>query len=382
MHSLISARSLRPARGVMSARRCVFAIAGLGITLGLAACQSSGVQSRSDLVFLQQGGNSNLRVVPLTGPGAPQGVANGRGGVVIGSATGFASTTGQAQDAVLQPLLETPRTIDVSRTFDVNRSVDVSRTVDSGRSIDSGRSFDVSRSVSVDRSVTVGRDFSTGGTAVDAAGRTFDSRGRVVSSGVGGVVVPQRGVDTGRTGDGSNSLVISRVIPPNETTARRVAVLLPPDPSARFVPLFGRDIPADLRTSGAARFRPPISPRVSASLSPAEMHDGVPPLTEAAVGELRLQGLRPIDFDPAFRAEVDALTAPLGIAEDWRSSATGNSGSIVPLREGIDRTTGLPCREFSAVVRIRGASFTGKAIACEVGAGAWMPVVSQQDSLR
>lgn len=58
----------------------------------------------------------------------------------------------------------------------------------------------------------------------------------------------------------------------------------------------------------------------------------------------------------------------------WHNAATGNTGSVTPLRT-FRIASGTYCREFHETATRSGAAVKRRATACRNGNGAWIPVV-------
>ena len=76
------------------------------------------------------------------------------------------------------------------------------------------------------------------------------------------------------------------------------------------------------------------------------------------------------DRAEAARAESRAYTAPVGQQITWNNPNTGNSGTIVPTRDGYDQG-GAYCREFQQTITVGGRQQQGFGKACQQPDGAW-----------
>lgn len=69
-------------------------------------------------------------------------------------------------------------------------------------------------------------------------------------------------------------------------------------------------------------------------------------------------------------AESRAYNAPVGQQITWNNPQSGNSGVIVPVRDGYDRG-GAYCREFNQKVTIGGQTQSAYGTACQQPDGSW-----------
>jgi len=69
-------------------------------------------------------------------------------------------------------------------------------------------------------------------------------------------------------------------------------------------------------------------------------------------------------------ANERALEAPVGESISWNNPSTGNSGTVVPTREGAD-TAGRYCREYQQTIYVGGQQETGYGTACQMQDGTW-----------
>ncbi|MDD3288344.1 MAG: RT0821/Lpp0805 family surface protein [Alphaproteobacteria bacterium] len=70
------------------------------------------------------------------------------------------------------------------------------------------------------------------------------------------------------------------------------------------------------------------------------------------------------------RAESRAYTAPLGQQITWNNPQSGNSGSVVPVRDGY-ANDGAYCREFQQNITVGGKQQQGYGKACQQPDGSW-----------
>ena len=80
-----------------------------------------------------------------------------------------------------------------------------------------------------------------------------------------------------------------------------------------------------------------------------------------------------VDRAKAERAYNQATTAPIGEEIVWANPESGNSGTVVPTREGTS-TSGKYCREFQQTVIIGGQSEEAYGVACRQPDGSWQIV--------
>ena len=72
----------------------------------------------------------------------------------------------------------------------------------------------------------------------------------------------------------------------------------------------------------------------------------------------------------ASTAEHRAYTAPIGQQITWNNPQNGNSGVIVPTRDGYS-DTGAYCREFQQTITVGGQKQQGYGKACQQPDGSW-----------
>ena len=71
------------------------------------------------------------------------------------------------------------------------------------------------------------------------------------------------------------------------------------------------------------------------------------------------------------RAQDTAYTAPIGEPISWNNPDSGNYGSVTPVRDGNNNTTGQYCREFQHEVSIGGRTEQAYGVACRQPDGTW-----------
>ncbi len=76
------------------------------------------------------------------------------------------------------------------------------------------------------------------------------------------------------------------------------------------------------------------------------------------------------DRAAATKAEKRAYTAPVGQQITWNNPSNGNSGTIVPTRDGYDQN-GAYCREFQQTIVVGGKQQQGYGKACQQPDGSW-----------
>ncbi len=93
-------------------------------------------------------------------------------------------------------------------------------------------------------------------------------------------------------------------------------------------------------------------------------------LLGALIGSEIGRGLDDVDRMKAQQAYTQATAAPIGETITWDNPNTGNSGTVVPVREGT-RSTGEYCREFQQTVVIGGRQEDAYGVACRQPDGSW-----------
>jgi surface antigen len=83
------------------------------------------------------------------------------------------------------------------------------------------------------------------------------------------------------------------------------------------------------------------------------------------------QSLDRADLAFAQQADDQAQTAPLGEPVVWRNPDSGNYGSVVATREGVNNTTGQYCREYQKSVTVGGETQQAYGTACRQPDGSW-----------
>ena len=94
-------------------------------------------------------------------------------------------------------------------------------------------------------------------------------------------------------------------------------------------------------------------------------------LIGALIGSEIGRSMDEVDRMKAEQAYNQAATAPIGQTIAWDNPNTGNYGSVVPTREGTNRSTGEYCREFQQTVVIGGREEDAYGVACRRPDGSW-----------
>jgi surface antigen len=88
--------------------------------------------------------------------------------------------------------------------------------------------------------------------------------------------------------------------------------------------------------------------------------------------------LDPADCAAARRGQQQAFdSAPAGQTIAWDNPGTGARGTVTPIRDGTDTSTGQRCREFEQTIVVDGRSERATGVACRQSDGTWRIV--QQD---
>lgn len=74
------------------------------------------------------------------------------------------------------------------------------------------------------------------------------------------------------------------------------------------------------------------------------------------------------------RANQRAHTAPVGETISWNNPESGHSGTVTPVRDGYDQSSGSYCREYQQTIYIDGKAETGHGTACQRPDGQWQIV--------
>lgn len=93
-------------------------------------------------------------------------------------------------------------------------------------------------------------------------------------------------------------------------------------------------------------------------------------LLGALIGSEIGRSMDDVDRMKAERAYSQASTAPIGQTIAWDNPNTGNSGTVVAIREGT-KSSGEYCREFQQTVVIGGREEDAYGVACRQPDGSW-----------
>ena len=94
-------------------------------------------------------------------------------------------------------------------------------------------------------------------------------------------------------------------------------------------------------------------------------------LIGALVGSEIGRGLDDADRLHAQRAHQVASTAPIGQPIHWNNPDSGNRGTVTPIREGTQNTTGAYCREYQTTIVVGSEPQSGYGTACRQPDGSW-----------
>ncbi|MEM6811525.1 MAG: RT0821/Lpp0805 family surface protein [Pseudomonadota bacterium] len=97
---------------------------------------------------------------------------------------------------------------------------------------------------------------------------------------------------------------------------------------------------------------------------------GAGALIGALVGSEVGRSLDRADMTYLANANQRALEAPVGEQITWNNPDSGNSGSVVAVRDGSD-TAGRYCREYQQTIYVGGQQETGFGTACQMPDGTW-----------
>lgn len=73
-------------------------------------------------------------------------------------------------------------------------------------------------------------------------------------------------------------------------------------------------------------------------------------------------------------AQYQAYSAPVGQQIVWNNPQSGNSGTIVPIRDGYDQNSGSYCREYQTTVNVGGKKQAAYGTACQQPNGDWQVI--------
>lgn len=94
-------------------------------------------------------------------------------------------------------------------------------------------------------------------------------------------------------------------------------------------------------------------------------------LLGALVGNEIGRSLDDADRLHAQQAQYVASTAPIGQPISWNNPDSGNHGTVTPIREGTQNTTGAYCREYQTTIVVGGEPQSGYGTACQQPDGSW-----------
>lgn len=97
---------------------------------------------------------------------------------------------------------------------------------------------------------------------------------------------------------------------------------------------------------------------------------GVGTLLGAYLGNQLGSSLDRADQAYASQAEQRAYGAPIGQSISWNNPQSGNSGTVVPVRDGT-MADGSYCREFQTTIVVGGKSERAMGTACRQPDGSW-----------
>lgn len=98
---------------------------------------------------------------------------------------------------------------------------------------------------------------------------------------------------------------------------------------------------------------------------------GAGALLGAFVGSSIGQSLDQADRMYHAQATERAYNAPLGETISWNNPESGHSGTVTPVREGRQASTGNTCREYKQTIVIDGKAETAIGTACRNPDGTW-----------
>lgn len=98
---------------------------------------------------------------------------------------------------------------------------------------------------------------------------------------------------------------------------------------------------------------------------------GAGALLGAFVGSSIGQSLDKADQQYHAQAVESAYSAPLNQSINWSNPESGHSGSVTPVREGRQASTGNLCRQYKQTIMVDGRSETAYGTACQNSDGSW-----------
>lgn len=97
-------------------------------------------------------------------------------------------------------------------------------------------------------------------------------------------------------------------------------------------------------------------------------------LLGALLGSEVGRSLDKADIAYADRANQQAQAAPIGQTIRWSNPQSGNYGTVTPIREGTETSSGAYCREFQQAVTIGNRTEQAYGTACRQPDGTWKVV--------
>lgn len=152
--------------------------------------------------------------------------------------------------------------------------------------------------------------------------------------------------------------------------------------SVSLVALMGISLVACESMGGQKQTGGAVLGGVGGAIAGAQFGQGSGQIAAAAIGTLlgALVGsevgrsLDKADMQYANQANQKAQAAPIGQNIQWSNPQSGNYGTITPVREGTDTSTGAYCREFQQTVSIGGKAESAYGTACRQPDGTWKVV--------
>jgi surface antigen len=99
---------------------------------------------------------------------------------------------------------------------------------------------------------------------------------------------------------------------------------------------------------------------------------GAGALLGAFVGSEIGKSLDQADIAYHNQATEKAYTAPLNQTIAWNNPESGHSGSVTPVREGRQASTGNLCRQYKQTIVVDGKAETATGTACQTNDGNWV----------
>ncbi len=98
---------------------------------------------------------------------------------------------------------------------------------------------------------------------------------------------------------------------------------------------------------------------------------GAGALLGAFIGSSIGQSLDRADQQYHAQAVEQAYSAPLNQQINWNNPESGHSGSVTPVREGRQASSGNLCRQYKQTIVVDGRSETAYGTACQNADGTW-----------